>query len=143
MTHEVTPTDEQIIAEAERRFYADQAKGAPTGDPKHPNHYIIEVMREGWTPPKPVDPDSLAFRARARLRQDDAKFCNSTAVMAGKCDHVSKADAYLDGVRMATERERERAKVLLAELDRFRQYGSRFDSDRAAAAIAKYEEGKK
>jgi hypothetical protein len=56
----MTATNEQIVEEAERRARAALASRCP------PNwsviDYVIEVTREGWTPPEPVDPDLLAVR---------------------------------------------------------------------------------
>jgi hypothetical protein len=45
----MTATNEQIEDEAHRRF--DENPCTPLA------HYIIEVTREGWTPPEPVDPE--------------------------------------------------------------------------------------
>jgi len=51
----MTATNEQIENEAHRRF--DENPCTPLA------HYIIDVTREGWTPPEPpVDPDVLAVR---------------------------------------------------------------------------------
>ena len=52
----MTATNDQIVAEANRRAI-ERGWGAPPVE-----HYIIEVVREGWTPPPPVDPDLLAVR---------------------------------------------------------------------------------
>jgi hypothetical protein len=75
--------------------------------------------REGWTPPKPVDPDVLAFREWALVRSDDRKFRDRAAVVAGKLDYASEADAYLAGARMAREQEQERAKEAVDFVRRF------------------------
>ena len=128
----MTPTNEQIIAEALRRQGEDRSRLFPDT--------IIEIMREGWTPPEPpVDPDLLAFREWGVERWPGI----ADSFRRGREDQTTHAEAYLAGARMAREQERERAEVLLAELDHFRQYGSRFDSDRAARSIAKYKEGRK
>jgi hypothetical protein len=53
----MTATKEQIVAEAERRWEHD-----PVSRDWSVTDYIIQVVREGWTPPPPVDPDVLAVR---------------------------------------------------------------------------------
>lgn len=139
---QVIPTHEQIVQEAERRQFAANNAGVKS---THDGDYgilstIIEVVREGWTPPEPVYPDLLAFREWAAERWPHG----ARAYRGGAADDQGQAvRAYLAGARMAREHERERAKVLLAELDHIREHGSRFDSDRAGRAIAKYEEGLK
>ena len=100
----MTPTNEQIIAEANRRRKERGMDGLLLAD------FIIEVMREGWTPPEPVEPDVLAFREwfahlPGRL--------NHRSVLAGSWDLSDDARAYLAGARMAREQERERAKEVL------------------------------
>ena len=52
----MTATYEQIEDEARRRFDENQCSTHTLA------HYIIDVTREGWTPPEPVDPDLLAVR---------------------------------------------------------------------------------
>jgi hypothetical protein len=79
----MTATNEQIEDEAHRRF--DENPCTPLA------HYIIEVTREGWTPPEPVDPDVLAFR--------EWIYQNNRA---------NHEDAYLAGARMARAQEQER-----------------------------------
>jgi hypothetical protein len=59
------------------------------------------LAREGWIPPEPVDPDVLAFKEWEAGKRQATVYQSSTAV------------AYLAGARMATEREQERAKVLV------------------------------
>ena len=87
-------TKEQIIAEATRRAAAQGYGEKPV------YHFIIDVVREGWTPPEPVDPDVLAYdKWCARLNHDPAP-----------------QRAYLAGARMATEREQERARGLVDRL---------------------------
>jgi hypothetical protein len=99
----MTATNEQIEDEAHRRF--DENPCTPLA------HYIIEVTREGWTPPKPVvDPDVLAYREWAASYEPGQSMRART--LAGQCDDGPPYYAYLAGARMATERERERAKVL-------------------------------
>jgi hypothetical protein len=90
------PTWQEIEAEAQRRGKLDFDN---TGRSWTLAEKIVEVMNEGWTPPKPVDPDVLAFREwieTSPYREDDALY-----------------QTYLAGARMAREREQERAKVLL------------------------------
>ena len=85
----MSPTNEQIMAEVMRR--------TPAVFGKELADTIIEVMREGWTPPEPVvDPDLLAFREWWRTGE-------------GAGDPWM---AYLAGARMAREQERERARKL-------------------------------
>jgi hypothetical protein len=73
------PTNEQIMAEAKRRS-VDSVMTL--------HSHIIEVVREGWTPAEPVDPDMLAFREWAAKR-------NPTRETA--------SDIFLAGARMARE----------------------------------------
>jgi hypothetical protein len=56
-----TPTNDQIIAEAERRYSTRTKFGTTIAD------YVIEVVREGWTP-TPVPADLLAARKHAAAR---------------------------------------------------------------------------
>jgi hypothetical protein len=97
-------TKEQIIAEATRRAAA-QGYGE---NEKPVIHFVIDVMRENWTPPV-VDPDVLAFREWAAKQWP----FSSGATLAGHHDEGSFTQAYLAGARMARERERERAKGLV------------------------------
>ena len=96
-------TNEQIIAEAERRS-VDSVITLP-------NH-IIEVMRENWTPPEPepVDPDVLAWREWAAGGWP----LHSKTILAGKWDCGGMSNAYLAGARMAREREQKRANPVVA-----------------------------
>ncbi len=57
----VVPTNDLIIAEAERRYSVRTKFGTTVAD------YVIEVVREGWTPP-PVPADLLAARKYAAAR---------------------------------------------------------------------------
>jgi len=61
----MTATDKEIVEEArKRRHAAGYGPGANLGLPPL-DHYIIEVVREGWTPPDvagPVDIDTMAKR---------------------------------------------------------------------------------
>jgi hypothetical protein len=78
----MTATYEQIITEANRRA-AEPGWGA-----RPVEHLIIEVVREGWTPPEPVDPDVLAVRGVLALR------CNERVVhdlyLAGTFDNGTR-----------------------------------------------------
>ena len=102
-------TKEQIIAEATRRAI-ERGYGAPPVE-----HFIVDVTRENWTPPEPVDPDVLAYD----------KWWASEGVGHGP------PQIYLAGARMATEREQERAKVLV-------KFVERYSGPRAARVLAKY-----
>jgi hypothetical protein len=114
----MTPTNNQIVAEAKRRA-RERGWGAPPVE-----HYIIEVVRENWTPPKPVDPDVQAFRKwRAGATAGELR---------------EPVDAYLAGARMA----REQANVLLETLDDIRQHGPNGVSRQASTALAAYKAGK-
>ena len=157
----MTPTNEQIIAEAHRRWLEEQRDNdglTPEGS-SLANH-VINVMREGWTPPEPVDPDILAFREW--FIGIDPFPNKRTWVDQGYHDNYIEAQAYLAGARMAREKERERAgktitmaKELAATyrlflqrlpLDFRAQLGVKCEVDEGftkdvAAEIAKYEEG--
>ena len=92
------PTYSQIIAEANRRYQRNET-------PAFYEHHIIDVVREGWTPPEPVDPDLLAFREWEARRPCPDYFRKE--VLAGKRDTTPYAEAYLAGARMAREQEQE------------------------------------
>jgi len=62
----VTATHDQIVFEANRRAL-ERGPGAPPVE-----HFIIEVVREGWTPPEPVDPDLPEVREIVAQVWDDA-----------------------------------------------------------------------
>ena len=125
-------TKEQIIAEANRRR-AEHGEGAPPVE-----HFIVDVVCENWTPPKPVDPDVLAFREWAKATKLGRPFVQESTIDAGGYDHVEQAHAYLAGARMAREQERERAKELVEYVwdDAKRPDGA---GDRARKVLAKYE----
>ena len=96
------------------------------------------LAREGWKPPKPVDPDLLAFREwRASGRMSRGLFKQS--VMDGLYDNSEKAEAFRAGYRVAREQERERARVL----EIYVQSDAADGRSSARAAIAKYEESLK
>ena len=124
----MTPTNEQIIAEANRRRKERGMDGLLLAD------FIIEVMREGWKPPEPVDPDVLAFREFA-VRTGLGHLPSSA--MAGKLDNGREARAFLAGARMAREQERERAKPLVkyVEIDTRSRGGF---GEHARATLAEY-----
>ena len=103
----MSPTKQQIVAEAERRAreggYMDKTA-----------YLVIDVVRENWTPPEPVlDPDVWAFREWASNEYPTV----AHMYRSGIYDAGDGAQCFLAGVRMATERERERAKVLLRGLE--------------------------
>ena len=125
----MSPTNEQIIAEARRR-------AAKVGEYESYDHFIIEVVRENWTPPEPVDPDLLAFREWAAGQWPPAA---NYLYQRGLADNGREAQAYLAGARMGREQERERAKVLV-EFAKLMADKSIFPevSLRALAALAKY-----
>jgi hypothetical protein len=123
----MTPTNEQIIAEAKRRADFRKWTGAPI------EYFIIEVVRENWTPPEPpVDPDVLEFRAwgERRFGADTA-----LAYRLGDCDDIDLAEAYLAGARMAREREQERAIPLV-----WYALARRYLDPQADSVITKYQE---
>jgi hypothetical protein len=89
------------------------------------HRFAARLAREGWTPPEPVDPDVLAFRewietSPYREEEDDA-LCQT----------------YLAGARMARERERERAKVLVEFVGGVTTLGSN-DSISAIVGVARF-----
>ena len=92
----MTPTNDQIVAEAVRRREA-----VPIEQRFPVEDYVIEVMRENWTPPEPVDPDMLAFREWFAARAPSA----GESILAGGWDQCLTAKAYLAGARMAREQD--------------------------------------
>jgi hypothetical protein len=76
----MTATYEQIITEANRRA-AEPGWGA-----RPVEHLIIEVVREGWTPPEPVDPDLLAVREISAKQYEGAAPVVSADIRLGKYD---------------------------------------------------------
>ena len=83
----------------------------PSGEVSAPAAIAARLAREGWTPPKPVDPDLLAFREFASKAARSASLAES--YRDGDMDSCASAYLFLAGARMAREQERERAKVLL------------------------------
>ena len=79
--------------------------------------FAARLARENWTPPEPVDPDLLAFREWAAKDWAELYPAEVDDVQRGKRDGCNIAKAYLAGARMAAERERERAKVLVEYLE--------------------------
>jgi len=75
----MTPTNDQITEEAWARYNKQKADQI-IGQCKPVEHFIIEVVREGWTPPPPVDPDLLAVRGvlalMCNLQSDHDNYCN-------------------------------------------------------------------
>lgn len=94
----MTATNEQIIAEAERRS-VDSVITLP-------NH-IIEVMRENWTPPEPVDPDVLAMRKLLAAAAPE----HADAYLRGDFD--GRMAGVVEVYKAGREQERDRAKVLV------------------------------
>jgi hypothetical protein len=125
------PTNEQIMAEAKRRS-VDSVMTL--------HSHIIEVVREGWTPAEPVDPDMLAFREWAAKRNPTRETASDIFLAGARMaregwtppkpvdpdvlafeewwrteDGSPNARvAYLAGALMAREQEQERAKGLVA-----------------------------
>jgi hypothetical protein len=102
----MTATHEQIEDEAHRRF--DENPCTPL------THYIIEVVREGWTPPEPVDPDLLAYREWEVGNYGTRDFREE--VLAGKWDRSASAIGFLAGARMARKQEQEAVVALVEAL---------------------------
>lgn len=101
----------------------------PSGEVSAPAAIAARLAREGWTPPKPVDPDLLAFREFASKAARSASLAES--YRDGDMDSCASAYLFLAGARMAREQERERAKVLMECVERYA-------GPHAAMAIAKY-----
>jgi len=76
----MTATYEQIEDEAHRRFDENQCSTHTL------TYYIIDVTREGWTPPPPVDPDVLAVR-EVLARPEVGGAINSTSYLEGYYDN--------------------------------------------------------
>ena len=128
------PTNEQIVAEAEqRRLNA----GSISAHAFSLTHYIIEVVREGWTPP--IDPDLLAVWGVLKVAHPELEkgWGDKTALWVGEYAEQAVLTAYKAG----REAEAERAKVLLAALDDIQQYGGQFDGRKAALALNAYNGG--
>jgi len=126
----MTATNEQIIEEARRRQNR-------AGECELLSHYIIEVTREGWKPPEPVDPDVLAFREWFTADRCTLSSSVRISLDRGDYDKIEVAKAYLAGARMAREQEQERAKFLV----RFAKARAHLILD-AAHALAAYKAGR-
>lgn len=106
----MSPTNEQIKVEARRRAIKEFGDSGPD----FLNDFIIEVMREGWTPPEPVDPDILAFREWFANRNSPV---DRAHILAGHWDSNFAAAYFLAGARAAREQERERAGPLVRYIE--------------------------
>jgi hypothetical protein len=132
----VTATNDQIVAEANRRGTERGWAGPPV------EHYIIEVVREGWTPP-PVDPDLLAVREIAAARYERmALYDWAHAARKGELDAGEDVQYPLAAYKAGREVEAERAKVLLATLDDIQQHGPHGVGRQASATLKAYKAGK-
>jgi hypothetical protein len=96
----MTATNQQIMAEAWIRYRKANTATAVIGEHKPLDHFVIEVVRENWTPPEPVDPDVQSYRD-----------------WVGAFGLSSHEASYLAGARMAREREQERAAEMVGYLD--------------------------
>ncbi len=114
----MTPTNDQITDEAWARYNKQQADQI-IGQCKPVEHYIIEVVREGWTPP--VDPDLLVAREIAAKGWGELSLGLSKAetaarvseTLAGSCDTYLPVRAALAAYKAGREAEAERARVLV------------------------------
>jgi hypothetical protein len=102
----MTATKEQIVAEAERRWEAEIGEREWSVV-----DYIIEVIREGWKPPEPVDPDVLAVRGVLALISNSQSIHNG--YRDGRYDDDRSFQMALAAYKAGREQEQERAKVLL------------------------------
>jgi hypothetical protein len=141
----MTPTNDQIFREAVRRREA-----VPIEQRLPVQDYVIEVVRENWTPPEPVDPDILAFREwGAADSEADGWTGGATLHRQGHFDLSEGAQAYLAGARMAREQFAPREREMLSVLEEFsRDCDGYLDGDghpwallqRARDIIAKHKE---
>ena len=120
------PTWQEITAEAIRR--KAQALEDGRGDIEL-EALIVEITREGWKPPL-SETLFMAFREWAATNPNHPF---REEVLAGKWDRSEAARGFVAGARMATERERERAKALVEYMQ-----GYACPESEAAAALAKY-----
>jgi hypothetical protein len=112
----MTATNEQIKAEAERRRlkqYKAYGGCLPDVGGSLIDH-VIEVTREGWKPPEPVDPDVLAYREW--VASWVANPAAEEKVLAGGWDNFGTAKAFVAGARYAREQEREAVAALVEAL---------------------------
>lgn len=105
----MTPTNDQIVAEASRRAI-ERGWGAPPVE-----HFIIEVVREGWTPPPPpVDPDLLAVREIVALEwQQFGSRTVANETRSGDHDDKWFVNCALAAYKAGREAEALRAKALV------------------------------
>lgn len=91
------PTWREITEEAIRRKIEalDDGQGSIELE-----RLIVEVVREGWKPPKPVDPDVLAFRAWVKQHPETSDWYQSN-LDAGVGDKSMACEAFLAGARYA------------------------------------------
>jgi hypothetical protein len=130
----VTATNDQIVAEANRRA-TERGRDAPPVE-----HYIIEVVREGW---KPVDPDLLAVREIVAKEYEKAGWpALAKSAREGKLDEHRNMRGALIVYKAGREQEQKRAKVLLATLDDIQQHGPYGVGRQASAALKAYKAGK-
>ena len=114
-------TNEQIKAEAKRRWGA-----TPSADMATVEDFIIEVMRENWTPPEPVDPDLIEVLALLFKRHPGSNYYYAET---GKTDALTQT--CLAAYKAGREKERARAKVLVENIRDPRE-------DIRIVALAKY-----
>ena len=116
------PTNEQIIFEAKRRWGA-----TPSADMTTIEDFIIEVVRENWTPPEPepvVDPDLIAWRYWIGQTYPDCAHMFDCWEIDGLAEH------FIAGARMARNQEQERKREYVdAKSSRAREF---------RATLAKY-----
>jgi hypothetical protein len=132
----MTPTNEQIVEEAERRARAARAKRSP------PNwsvtDYVIEVVREGWKPP--LDPDLIAVQKALRETHPEsvAAWGNQTSLWTA----AYAAEAILAAYKAGREAEAERARVLVETLEALNEHYDIQVRKEASNALAAYKAGK-
>jgi hypothetical protein len=130
----MTATYQQIEDEAHRRF--DENPCTPLA------HYIIEVVREGWTPPEPVEPDVLAYRKWEVGKHGTREGAFREEVLAGKWDRSLSAIGFLAGARMAREEERKRKSGLVATMEALKHSPHRSTRIYADVALKLYNAGR-
>ena len=104
------PTNEQIIAEAKRRWDELMMTSASTST-KSVQDFIIEVMRENWTPPEP-SLDVLAYREwAAKEYPGDAE-----DIQLGIHDNSLAGKGFLAGIKAGCEQNQKRIEELVEGL---------------------------
>ena len=85
----MTPTNAQIIEEAARRQQREvETRGRQLGW-MNLEHYIIQVVREGWKPPKSVDPNLFVAREIVAAQYEKTGWDNiAAAVREGRHDRM-------------------------------------------------------